>query len=355
MPPPARIEDVTAAWLTNALQPLHPGIEVEYLESKPATLGTTTRICVRVTYNETGVQARLPTALFIKCHAENPNHDFLIDKEIYSGEVGFYRDIAHLLSIETAKCLAAELDQETGGFLLVLEDLVAAGATWGSALSPLSEKQAESIVRAMAAYHAAFWGEAGATAWMPRVGSGPLAENFRQRFSIEEELAALIATERGQVLTGGLREADTLKSAFLELQRKNAREPVCMLHGDPHVGNIAFLSDDRAILTDWQIVRRGRYAYDLAYCLAGGLAIEDRRAWLSDLISLYVTELDALGVQAPSCHEASVAVAESIIHGLVMFLANRETMLPEEINATYVKRYAAAAEELESLSLLASA
>ena len=351
---PTKIKEVTADWLTDVLQVKVPDVKVESLEAEPATIGTTTRIRIQAQYNEAGRDAPIPEALFIKCHAENPNHEYVADKDIYLGEVGFYRDVAKHLSIDTAKCFAAELEEETGGFLLVIEDLVAAGATWGSALSPLTETQATSIVKTMAAYHGAFWGGAEPTAWMPQVGSGALAESFEARLSDGTAIAALIESPRGQSLTGDLRNAGRLTRAFFELQKRNALEPMCMLHGDPHVANIAFTTDDRAIFTDWQIIRRGRYAYDLAYCLGGGLDVEDRRAWLSDLVSLYLSELSSNGVEAPGHQEAMDAISENIIHGLVMFLGNRDTMLPEEINATYVQRYAAAAEELDALSLLSA-
>ncbi len=351
---PARIDDITAHWLTKVLQEKFPSVEVESLQAEPATIGTTTRIRVQAKYNDAGWQAGLPEALFIKCHAENPNHEYLIDKQIYAGEVGFYKSVAGHLSIPTPKCVAAELDSGSGGFLLIIEDLVAAGATWGSALTPLTEGQARRIVQVMASYHSAFWGGAAATDWMARVASGALAKSFYQRYSNEATAAELIETSRGEALTGDLRNAATLSAAFLELQRRNAQEPLCMLHGDPHVANIAFMPDDEPVFTDWQIVRRGRYAYDLCYCLVGGLAADDRRAWLPDLVALYVVELSERGVQGVGRKQAQAAVAENVIHGLVMFLGNRDTMLPEEINSTYVQRYAVAATELESLRLLST-
>lgn len=349
---PQSVDDVTAEWLTRALQSKHPGVTIDELSAEPATFGTTTRMRISVRYARNGREAGLPEALFVKCHAQNPNHEYLTPLGIYESEVSFYREIAERLPIPTARALVAEMD-EKGGFLLVFEDLVASGATWGSALRPLTESQARAVVRTMSAYHAAFWDDDAPPAWLQQVGVGALHDNFVSSHS-HEYYVELVESPRASSLVGPLRDPKKLRQAFDEVQRRNAQGPLCLIHGDPHVANIAFTAKDEPILTDWQIVRRGRAAYDLAYCLGGGLAVEDRRAWLDDLLELYRTELAGQGVAVPRLDPIRDAVAESIIHGLVMFLANRDTMLPEEINRTYAERYAAAATELGSLELLAS-
>ena len=58
------------------------------------------------------------------------------------------------------------------------------------------------------------------------------------------------------------------------------------MHGDAHPGNMYF-RDGKAGLLDWQAVRRGHPARELAYTLITSLTPEDRRAAQRDLLDVY--------------------------------------------------------------------
>ena len=66
------------------------------------------------------------------------------------------------------------------------------------------------------------------------------------------------------------------------------------MHGDAHRGNMYF-SGGKAGLLDWQAVRRGHPARELAYTLITSLTPEDRRATQRDLLNDYRRALAAAG------------------------------------------------------------
>ena len=70
--------------------------------------------------------------------------------------------------------------------------------------------------------------------------------------------------------------------------------PQCVLHGDPHPGNL-YLVEDRVGFLDWQAVRRGNGLRDATYNLVLGLTVDERRAHERDLLDHYRGELAAHG------------------------------------------------------------
>ena len=73
--------------------------------------------------------------------------------------------------------------------------------------------------------------------------------------------------------------------------------PTTLLHGDVRADN-AFFDADGVKLIDWQAVREGRGAYDLAYFISTSLDEEMMRTHQDDLISLYVQTLASRRVES---------------------------------------------------------
>lgn len=73
------------------------------------------------------------------------------------------------------------------------------------------------------------------------------------------------------------------------LDRVAETGPATVVHMDARQGNAFFEEAGPGIkLFDWQAVSYGAGAMDLAYTLSGSLAVEDRRAWQSELLALYL-------------------------------------------------------------------
>jgi aminoglycoside phosphotransferase (APT) family kinase protein len=93
-----------------------------------------------------------------------------------------------------------------------------------------------------------------------------------------------IPIENGRFIAENYRAVATLIDA----------PPHTVMHGDAHPGNVYF-RDGQAGLLDWQAVRRGHPARELAYTLITSFTPEDRRAAERDLLQDYRHALAATG------------------------------------------------------------
>src|ERR1700722_10572544 len=64
---PRSPDEITPQWLTSVLCAETQGARVRDVTVPGGSVGTTTRKALRVTYNEAGLEAGLPTELFAKC------------------------------------------------------------------------------------------------------------------------------------------------------------------------------------------------------------------------------------------------------------------------------------------------
>src|SRR3546814_3981565 len=75
-------------------------------------------------------------------------------------------------------------------------------------------------------------------------------------------------------------DPNRLRTAFRQLcaQEIADESPLCLVHGDAHLGNSYRRPDGDRIWFDWQIVRKGRPWRDYSYFVIGSITIEDRRS-----------------------------------------------------------------------------
>jgi aminoglycoside phosphotransferase (APT) family kinase protein len=137
--------------------------------------------------------------------------------------------------------------------------------------------------------------------------------------------------------------------AVLDAKREGPR---CIVHGDPHIGNMYFTDDGAAGLPDFQLFCEGRWAWDFGYSMTGAMTIEDRRTHERDLLAHYLSELRAAKVNAPTWDEAWFDYRRFAIWGFVAFLTPGEKIQSEEYNAVVGEHHAVAAVDLESLQAL---
>ena len=87
---PVKIEEVTAAWLTEALSVNYPGVEVVSANLDGVLWGTGTKVAVRVEYNRIGRESGLPGSLIVKGGFSEHRR---VMQLCYLLEVRFYRDL----------------------------------------------------------------------------------------------------------------------------------------------------------------------------------------------------------------------------------------------------------------------
>lgn len=273
----------------------------------------------------------------------------------YDREVRFYRELAPTLAVRAPTCHRAELDEGSGRFSLLLEDL--APAEVGDQLTGCSLDEAAAAVAALVGLHAPRWADptlARHEAWlMPKVVGGG------------ELLAQLV----GALVPGFVeRYADALPAEVLVVVEQMGEAlprwmalpegPLTVTHNDYRLDNLLFRhagSTTEVAVVDWQTVGLGPGIADVSYFLGAGLLPHDRRDHEEQLVRDYGDALAASGVDV-AFDALWREYRRSAPAGLVMaILASSVVGADERSDAMFcamAERHAVQLADLDSLSLL---
>ena len=342
---PIRVEDVTAAWLTEALSRRYPGTEVLTAEHERIVYGTAAKLCLRLHYNQAGREAGLPAKLWVKFGVGEHRHAIA---SCYYDEMRFYRDLQPLLGVNSPACFFCGHDPEADQSLMILEDLTSKGARIWHATDNLSYEQVASFLDVQAQYRARYWNsaeleEGGTLGWLCHVGRDQATKTYVEANLAAESWASYMAQPRGVVLPRVLQDRAWMERAFARLMELDLRRPFCLLHSDTHLGNMYTDPDGKPGLLDWQVVRKGPWAHDVTYFMVSALDLVDRRKWERPLLAYYLSRLEMHGVRPPSFDEAWLAYRQQIIYGLFFWVVNPLSFQPEVVDTVYSARFAMAA------------
>lgn len=282
---PGSVDEVTAPWLSEAI-----GVEVSSVTVIDAHSGTTGRAKVAVEGDG------LPETLFIKLQPfDDEQRAFLAMVGLGVSEAKLYRAVGDGLPVRAPKVWHAAFDDDDSSFVMVMEDIEAAGCRICLPEDPDALAVAESLVEELAALHAAYWGQdldwLGAHALSP--GDGPEAE---ERMAMG---ALIVQSALDQF-------ADRLPPEFThmgELYIARSRDigalwnegERTLIHGDDHIGNL-FVDDGRTGFYDWAVASRYPGMRDVAYFLCNSLPTEVRRTEEDALVARYRAALATHGV-----------------------------------------------------------
>lgn len=347
-------EDVTPEWLSSALSGSHSGVGVagvgvENLEVVEILWGTGTKLMVRAGYNAAGRAAGLPERLCIK--AGLAEHRELV-KFCYQTEARFFAELAPQLSMGLPRCFFAQANEDQG--VVVMEDLRSSGASLCRVQETMSRETAAAFLDDLAALHARWWNspelaDDGALGWLMRhdplpddkwgdYGRGQLQPETWQHY---------MGLPRSLAVPRACRDRAAMQAALQALRRYGASGPTCVIHGDAHLGNMYVDGAGAPGFLDWQTVRRGHWAHDVAYFYISALDPLDRRAWERDLIRHYLAALKKHGVMdAPGEVEAWEAIRAHVCYGLFYWMVNPVEWQVEENNAAVAPRFGWAAVDL---------
>lgn len=299
-PRPTRPHQADADWLSRALGSHVPGARVEAVSDLGEDKGTTDRRRIAVQWNVAGKEAELPERLFLKGTASSAkNRTMVAALWMAVNEVKFYRRARPELPNMAPRMYAGHAGHGAR-FLLVLEDLVAEGATPYTIKDTCSVAHAEAMMDTLAALHARYWASprlhqdlAWAAPMTGRPGFDLLAFAFRRvraKLLAEADERALSPTVR--------RMLRLVQDNDKALYRSWESGPQTLVHGDSHFGNTFSFPDGRAGLLDWQVVFRTRGTREVVYFLAG-LETVDRRAHERRLLQRYLDGLAGWGLADP--------------------------------------------------------
>lgn len=356
---PVTGREVTAEWLTAVLCAGHPGAAVTSFETQDVSAGTSTRWKLGVTYNAVGQAAGLPEQLFAKTTSDFKQRLTLDLAGIIGGEPGFFTHLRPDLDIEAPLGYHSAVDHRSGRTISLLEDIVSTkGATFCTPQTPIDRTQMEDLLCTMATWHARYWNDAGLRRhrWLK-----PPQAHFANldRLIGMSKRAQVGARRAAAVLPKTLTDDhDRLYQALqrsLEIASTGAQT---FLHGDSHIGNTYITSDGRMGFTDWQVVLRGSWAYDVAYVMGSGLAVNDRRDWERELLAVYLDRLADRGAPAPDFDTTWLAYRQQALYPYFIWLATmghsaiQPKYQPDEICLGIIDRTAHAVLDLDAVKAL---
>jgi hypothetical protein len=302
---PCRVTDIDAPWLSGVLARHTPGARIVAIEDRGGTSGTTDRRRLRLTWNDRGADAALPTNVFVKATSPSAkNRTMVAALSMAVNEVKFYAQIRPTLDDVAPRVHHARAGRGAR-FVLVLDDLVERGATPVGVGDEVTVAHAGAVIDALARLHAAFWSSprlATDLGWVApmtgRPGFALLANQFRR---VRRKFLA----QSGQRNVGSRarRMIQLLNDHDMQLYRTWSGGPQTVVHGDCHAGNTYALADGRAGLLDWQVVFRTRGVREISYLIVPALDPELRRAHERQLVQRYLDGLAAAGVTDPPTFE----------------------------------------------------
>lgn len=293
-------------WLTSVLTDLAEGERVVAATAvgTSRTLAEKLRIAVEI---EAADGTRRRQGYCIKAHLDGaPAHDIM-------PEALFYRDVAPRLDLRLPRTAHVAYDEPAAQAMIVMEDVVEAGGTFGSPHAPQPLDVTRDTLSQLALLHASTWG-LGLVAdveWLE-----PKLEHFLTLYG-PDRLQELLDDGRVEGAPAELRVATNLVAAF---ERQARHEATFLLHGDTHTGNVYLDREGRACWFDWQVTQLGNWATDVAYHLATVLTIEDRRAHEAELLGHYLAELAGRGAPAPSWDDAWDLYRRSFPYGYFLWV-----------------------------------
>lgn len=343
---PTSVEEIGPDWLTSVLVPPHTGVRVMNAELSGRSDGTTNRARLALTYDRSDDAAELPASVFVKVSPGLGGRLLLNVLGMSSREAQFYRELRPHLPVDTPKAYGAYEDEPSGRFVIVLEDMSVRGAQINDARHILTREQAEALVDSLARLHGSSWeNPLSKLSWLAPVDGGVYSNWFRL---LNGPLLRRGLRRFGDLVPPTMRDLDAVQDRFWRQLACDMQGPSTVLHGDCHAGNLYFDGEGNAGFYDWQLVRRGSWAYDLGYCLISVLTVEQRRMWERDLLKRYLERLAEQDIaDLPDEEQAWLAFRRQSAYGFVAWLETLTTggFHDEDICREQVVRYAQAAED----------
>jgi Phosphotransferase enzyme family len=355
-------------WLSGALATRFPGVEVASTTITEQITTMATKVRFHVDYVQ---QSGAPDDLCVKGYFLPPGRD---NPTMGVKETRFYQDLAARIPVRLPDCVYGGADPETGHAIIIMEDLVALGCEFTSALSPYTPEQAANSLTQLAAMHAATWGDADLLAYpggnrpgVDGISAGHGAEqreaNWTQALPwltpnldmllshvSAERLQTLLDGPRGTGLPRSVLDGSRLRAAIVKISTSPVAGSICLVHADAHAGNLFLTPDGDVGIVDWQIVHIGSWGIDVAYHIAAVLDTPTREANEEMLLRSYLDQLRTHGVEPPGWDEAWRCYRVGLAYGL--FLWGITIRVDPPIINTFVGRLGAAVAQHGSLDLL---
>lgn len=352
---PLSFESVTDRWLTAVLCQNVPNAKVIGHQLGPVDTGSSNRRRIEVEYNDVGIAAGLPWALFCKASHELYNRISLGVSGGAHVETYFYNHIRPLLQIEAPRSFYAKYDPTSFNSMVILGDLTGSVTEFCNHKTVMTLERARSQMRLLGKLHGTTYSHPGIQAQMEHVKTWPDYFNGTLAFGMEAgSNNGFLAAE--EVIPSRLfKRYQDVWSTTMRSMELHRTSPYFFAHGDVHLKNWYVAGSGEMGLGDWQCASRGHWARDFAYALSTALTVEDRRTWERDLLKLYLEELRAAGGPAVSFDEGWNAYRQQLITALTWWTVTltpppgMPDMQPRDITLEFIRRIATAMDDVDTM------
>ncbi len=286
---------IDAPWLSAALAADGVEARVRSFEARPVGTGQIGD-CIRFAIDYASAPEGAPASLVGKFPSESEDSRATgISLGNYIREVKFYQTLQGRAGISTPRCYFTDVDEETHDFVLIMEDM--APAEQGDQLAGVDLGTARTVISEAAKLHAAFWEDVSLDDYYWVGGSKQAVDNIDAEM-IAQLWVGFKARYGERVTLPARRIGDAICAdydAYLQLREG----PRTLVHADFRPDNMLFATPagGRPIaVVDWQSFGYGPGASDVGYFIAGALAPDLRKAHEAELLDLYLSELQRLGV-----------------------------------------------------------
>lgn len=306
---PTTPDDIDGAFLSAALDS-----QVVSCSSVPigaGLVGDSARISIEYAHPNGG-----PATIAAKFPAADPtSKGTAVSMQLYEREVGFYREIAPHIGTRTPIAYFAEHEEESGNFLLLMEDC--GPAQQGDQLASCSVSQARAAIKALAALHGPTY-ENPEYQNLPFLAPNPDVRAFAAAGypGASEKFSSTYAGKiPDDVLAYICSLADHSEQYFLG---ESGPAP-CVVHGDFRLDNMLFDiagGTEPVAILDWQTIALGHPLTDLGYFMGAGIGSGLRRENDVEFLELYRGELVAQGGPDLGNIRVSDEYARGALHGI---------------------------------------
>ena len=301
---PTGPEELTPEWLTWALR--HRGtltraaVESFHAEIIGKGAGFISRVA-RVNLRYDKAEEGAPASLIAKFPSLDPEMRARAwSWGAYEKDVWFYQELAREISLRAPRHYFSDIDIEAQRFVLLIEDLAPARA--GNQVAGCTGDEADLSIRHLAQFHADWWESPRLADVHRRLGilrTVEAADSSLHREGHKHRWGRFLEEVGDQLPASILEIGERIEKDRVNIPDQLAASPVTMLHGDYRLDHIFFPSPEGGAslaVVDWDSVRPGCGAWEVAYFLCGNMQPQERKAKEMELLSTYHTILMENGV-----------------------------------------------------------
>ena len=333
---PEQPDQIDACWLEPVLSPHFPGVEIRSVACDQVAQGTNRNARLHVEYK---FSAGAPSAFFVKIPPDGePQRSLVLESGMGRREVLFYRHATPDLPLRVPRVYAAEIDDRSQRFVLLIEDLEASGCRLPNTVEGVGLALAERAMDDLAALHEHF------------------ARLEAQTPPLEFIEPPLFQPEFAQGMLGHAlsRRREDMNPAFARIAELYLEDPLgvhqawetgdrVVTHGDTHLTNL-FIENERLGYFDWGCFARAPAARDVAYFICMALSIDDRRRYESGLLERYLAQREKVGGAPPGLDRAwrdfKIQASYTVVAAAPTLLHPKERETPD---ARYARLFSARA------------